>query len=76
MTNRKEYLNGKLKNVKYISFDSKCNKRWCFIPFNGNGKAICRRYELGACTEEKLKNPVDAQPEEKTILSKGKRAEK
>ena len=53
MTNRKEYINGKLTSVKYISFDRKCNRRKCFIPFNGNGKHICRAFELGNCLEGK-----------------------
>ncbi len=53
MTNRKEYYNGRLVTIKYESLDSKCNKRWCFIPSNGNGRAICRRYEIGNCTDGK-----------------------
>ena len=50
MTKHKEYVNGKLRNVEYSSLDSKCNRRWCFQPYNGNGRAICRRYEIGNCT--------------------------
>jgi len=56
-TNRKEWILGKFKIVKYTAFDTKCNKRWCFIPSNGNGRAICRAFELGNCNEGKLKNP-------------------
>lgn len=51
MTKRKEMVNGKMRYVEYESYDSKCNKRWCFVPFKGNNRAICRRNELGNCTE-------------------------
>lgn len=34
---------------KYIMRDKQCPKRECFVPFNGNGIAICRLYELGQC---------------------------
>ena len=38
-------------NGKYylVGGDSKCFKRSCFVPFSGNGKNICRLYELGQC---------------------------
>ncbi len=52
-TKRKQMVNGKMRNVDYIAYMSKCSKLECFIPFNGNGKAICRLYELGKCTEGK-----------------------
>ena len=37
------------KGKPYSSAFSNCNKRSCFVPFNGNGQAICRLYELGQC---------------------------
>jgi len=41
----------KTKTVEYTVRDSKCKTRDCFVPFSGNGKNICRNYELGKCPE-------------------------
>jgi len=39
----------------YTVRDAKCRKRKCFVPFSGNGQKICRRYELGQCPPEIVK---------------------
>ena len=38
-----------MSKEEFITRDRDCPKRTCFIPFNGNGQKICRRYELGQC---------------------------
>ncbi|MCK9447275.1 hypothetical protein M0Q50_10530 [bacterium] len=46
----------KFKGKEYISINSLCNKRKCFLPFTGNGTPICRLYEMGQCRwNDKLK---------------------
>lgn len=45
----KKKINGKIK--EYIVRDTNCKKKDCFVPFSGNGLAICRLYELGKCPE-------------------------
>ena len=42
----------KYKGKYYIVVDKNCAKRNCFVPFSGNGKNICRLYELGQCKYE------------------------
>jgi hypothetical protein len=32
---------------KYATRFTDCWKRECFVPFSGNGRKICRLYELG-----------------------------
>lgn len=39
----------KYKGVEYVTRDSSCKKRACFVPFSGNGIPTCRLYELGHC---------------------------
>ena len=39
-----------------------CYKRKCFVPFAGNGRKICRLYEVGKC---KGKSVFDMTKEEK-----------
>lgn len=42
----------------YSVRDEKCTRKTCFIPFSGNGRKICRLYELGRCPPEKVKAEV------------------
>ena len=48
-----EISKGKFKILDYAAKDSKCSKKDCFVPFQGNGRPICRLYELGKCKENK-----------------------
>ena len=34
---------------KYVTAYADCQKRPCFVPFEGNGVATCRLYEVGQC---------------------------
>lgn len=34
---------------QYDTAFSNCWKRHCFVPFSGNGRKICRLYEVGQC---------------------------
>lgn len=36
---------------KYQTRDSHCWKKDCFVPFSGNGRKICRLFELGQCPD-------------------------
>jgi hypothetical protein len=38
-----------MKRRGYEVRDMKCMSKKCFVPFEGNGRRICRRYELGQC---------------------------
>ncbi|MDR2893038.1 MAG: hypothetical protein LBV80_08145 [Deltaproteobacteria bacterium] len=38
---------------KYTTLDSSCVNLECFTPFSGNGRKICRLYELGKCPPAK-----------------------
>lgn len=49
-----KYKNEKGKIEYYEALDTKCGKKDCFIPFSGNGRKICRLYELGKCKESKV----------------------
>jgi len=42
----------KRERKKYQVRDYKCYDRECFIPFSGNGRKICRLYEMGQCPEK------------------------
>lgn len=42
---------GKYKEYSVRDYD--CKKKECFIPFSGNGRNICRGYELGLCPKDK-----------------------
>ena len=42
-------MKAKYQGKDYIVVDKDCPKRPCFVPFSGNGKNICRLYELGQC---------------------------
>jgi hypothetical protein len=37
---------------KYATKSKDCWKKDCFVPFSGNGKKICRLFELGKCLPE------------------------
>lgn len=37
---------------KYIVRDSGCKKKSCFLPYEGNGRKICRLYEVGRCPDK------------------------
>ena len=39
----------KYKGKEYQVRDSNCKKCKSFLPFSGNGRNICRLYELGKC---------------------------
>lgn len=39
------------KTKDYEVRSSKCKKAKCFVPFTGNGRNICRLYELGKCPD-------------------------
>jgi len=41
----------KYKGKEYQVRDFNCKKCKTFIPFSGNGRNICRLYELGKCPE-------------------------
>jgi len=34
---------------KYETRNADCWKKDCFLPYTGNGRKICRLYELGQC---------------------------
>ncbi len=43
----------KTQKKKYQVRERACYSRKCFVPFSGNGRKICRLYELGRCPERK-----------------------
>ncbi|MGX8677693.1 MAG: hypothetical protein ACQGQO_01130 [Sphaerochaetaceae bacterium] len=49
----KYMVNGKLRTLDFQVKDNlKCKKCKSFVPFTGNGRPICRLYELGRCPQE------------------------
>jgi len=42
----------KREKRKYHVRESQCYDRKCFVPFEGNGKKICRLYEMGRCPKK------------------------
>lgn len=42
-----------MKRRGYEVRDRKCASKKCFVPFEGNGRKICRLYELGQCPDSK-----------------------
>ena len=57
-----------MSKEKYITRDRGCPKRRCFVPFSGNGRNICRLYELGQCPpqEERKKRGERSSPKTQT----------
>ena len=53
-----------MSKEKHITRDCDCPKRRCFVPFSGNGRNICRLYELGQCPpqEERKKRGERSSP--------------
>lgn len=43
----------KYKGKDYQVRDGDCKKCESFVPFSGNGRRICRLYELGQCPSSK-----------------------
>ena len=41
----------KKEKKKYQVRETACYDRECFLPFSGNGRKICRLYEMGSCPE-------------------------
>jgi len=48
---RKQYKKTKADYKNYTMKSYNCWKKDCFVPFSGNGRKICRLYELGQCKE-------------------------
>jgi hypothetical protein len=46
-------LSQKKDSKKYVGRFSDCYKRKCLVPYSGNGRMICRLYELGQCKNGK-----------------------
>jgi len=40
-----------MKYKGYLVADYDCKGKKCFVPFEGNGIKICRKFELGQCPE-------------------------
>ena len=58
-----------MSKEKFIARDRDCPKRKCFVPFRGNGKSICRLYELGRRPpQEERKKKSDMAREAKARL--------
>ena len=43
---------------KYACKHGKTSIRKCLVPFSGNGRYICRLYELGQCNYDKNGNKI------------------
>lgn len=43
---------------KYECKYGETNKRKCLVPFSGNGRRICRLYELGQCDFDSKGNKI------------------
>lgn len=49
----KYMVNGKLKTLDFqVKNNWECKKCKSFVSFTGNGRLICRLYELGRCPKE------------------------
>jgi len=42
----------KREKRKYQVRERACFDRECFVPFEGNGRKICRLYEMGRCSKK------------------------
>ncbi len=52
-------MSRKYKGKEYQVRDYDCKKCKSFLPFSGNGRYICRLYEMGRCPEKQTKEQKD-----------------
>jgi len=47
-----------MKKQKYECIYGVTSNRKCLVPFSGNGRYICRLYELGQCNFDEKGNKI------------------